>query len=248
MKQKYLSYHIARGDGNCFYRCISQDIDGTEANYVDVKKKICATMQRYPHLYAGILFENQTFHQFIIYLKVGNYANHEIVIAACEAYNINIMVYELNAADTDLQIRFDLSKPYRGGFQDLMFADSTVEEKFANIPTIVMIHIGKQENLKPYVEPVDKESRKIFRLERNYRVKIAEIRQQWQLNYDIYDANNEDESVWQNSNSNSNVPKSSHSNHKTAIKQDTTEDGIDLTMEQDGKFTDIIEIMTMKEW
>ena len=238
-----MPYHIARGDGNCFYRCISQDIDGTEENHVNVRKKICATMKRHPHLYTGILFENQTFDQFIAYhSKVGNYADHEIVMAACEAYNINIIVYELNDAKTDLQIRFDLSKPNRGGFQDWMFANSTVEEKFSKIPTIKMIRIGKHYNLIPYVEPVDEKPRKIFRLSRNYRVNIAKLRQQqWQLNYDIYHANSENESVAQNSNGNSNIPKSSHSTHnniksdsdnKIAIKQDIKEDGIDLTIVQ----------------
>ena len=60
--------------------------------------------------------------------------------------------------------------------------------------------------------------RNIFRLKRKYTVNIAELRQkQWQLNYDIYHANDENngESVAKNSHSNSNIPN----NPKSSLPQ-----------------------------
>ena len=87
-------------------------------------------------LYFGILLENQSFDQFINYhSKDGNYADHEIVMASCEAYNINIIVYEL--MKQKMIWRF-------------LFANSNVKESFKDIPAIEVTPADKHYNLIPY--------------------------------------------------------------------------------------------------
>ena len=72
------------------------DIYNTEDNHLDVRKRICKTIKEHPHFYQNILVDGVTFDKFIKYHATpGNYANHECVMAACDTYNINIIIYEL---------------------------------------------------------------------------------------------------------------------------------------------------------
>ena len=43
--------HTCRGDGNCFFRAISDQLDGNENNHAEIRHRVCDTLEAMAELF-----------------------------------------------------------------------------------------------------------------------------------------------------------------------------------------------------
>lgn len=82
------------GDGNCFYRCISYAITGTEEHHEKVRRLVSQQLVENIELYQLYLDENTVPLEYITaHETLGTWAMEVQIFACCTALNVNILIW-----------------------------------------------------------------------------------------------------------------------------------------------------------
>ena len=166
-------YKIEIGDGNCFYRCLADEIyDNCELHW-QCRAEIWDYIEQHPNYYNQILV-NQTFESFVAHgRRNGTYADNEAVSAACEVYQVNIIVYELTPDMEATRVAFDLQMENVSGFESWQFGENPNDRAlaFANVPIIEVTRHDFHYNLVPHSR-----ARNLIENKKNPKLNIAALK------------------------------------------------------------------------
>ena len=150
--------------------------------------------------------DNETFENFVAKgRRNGEYADNEAVIAACEVYQINIIVHELTQDKSATRVAFDLTMPNMGGFENWQFGELATDrvDAFANVPTIEVTRHPYHYNLIP-----NETDRNLIDNQKNPTLNIAQLKRNlFEVNNARFDSNLLHDSNIRNDNNHDNDKK-----------------------------------------
>ena len=111
-------------DGNCLPRVVAHGIFGNEELHLVVREQLCDRLAESRQYLQYFILDDESFEGYITRMrKFGTWMDNFATVAACAVYNCNIIVYELNNAEDDFVIRFDLADGEYGGWDAEVFTD-----------------------------------------------------------------------------------------------------------------------------
>lgn len=129
-------YLVILGDGNCLFRCLAHEIDGDVENHMRIREEVCHQLILHRQYYMA-QFDNIEW-EFLDYVEGmqqdGHYGDHHAVAAACDLYNMNIIVYEVNEEFIQFKAH-DLKDDVIVGYNDALF-EIDRESDMHHIPDI----------------------------------------------------------------------------------------------------------------
>ena len=87
------------GDGNCFFRSLSHQLEKTESNHAKYRSEICAHMRANGVLYSPFVQDDESFETHLNRMTENKcYGGNMEIVAASRLYKVHINVHQLDQA------------------------------------------------------------------------------------------------------------------------------------------------------
>jgi len=91
------------GDGNCMFRSISDQLCGVQANHWEYRKHIVDFINAEREQFEPFIEDDESFDDYIQRMgSDGEWGGHQELYAATQAYNVNIVIHQLDAPRLEL--------------------------------------------------------------------------------------------------------------------------------------------------